>query len=243
MEPTLDPYLDRPAVPSAIPRPEDEAGWEEMLRRYRRRLERRIGGVFSGYGIRPRREMVEEAAQEVFCRLLAHGGRRLRRCRAECGAEVDSYLGRIAERVVIDQIRAGSAAKRGGGLIGLDWSRIGGLADDLIDPAGTPEDRVLARERLTLLAAACRRMAGRLGDRRDARILRLALFDGWTSREIARHLGGRLSATGVDSRLHRLRRLLAGLGLELPRRGPLPGSPVRRRRGRPRRQSAPRRPR
>jgi hypothetical protein len=76
-------------------------------------------------------------------------------------------------------------------------------------------------------------MGGVLGGRGTVRILRLALFDGWTSREIARHLGGRLTATCVDSRLHRVRRLLAGLGLELPRRGaPPPGAP---RRVRPRR--------
>ncbi len=161
--------------------------------------------------------------QEVFCRLLDDGGRRLRRCRAGCAEEADSYLGRMADRIVVDQIRTGSAAKRGGGLVGLDWSLIGGLTDNVLDPSGTPEDRLLARERLAELAGVIRELGDRLGGGRGARILRLALFDGWTSREIARHLGGRLTATGVDSQLHRLRRRLASGGLQLPRRGALLG--------------------
>jgi DNA-directed RNA polymerase specialized sigma24 family protein len=230
VEPTFDPSPVRAAIPAIVPRPEDEAGWEEMLRRHHRRLTRRIRAALASYRIRPSRDMVDEVAQEVYCRLLAQSGRRLLHCRAECEEQVAAYLGRVAERVVISQIRIGSAAKRGGGFLGLDWSRMGGLVKNLVDPSGTPEDRVLARERLAHLAAACRRAGVGAVGRRDARILRLALFDGWTSREISRHLGGRLTASSVDSRIHRLRRRFAGSGLDLPRRGPLPGATRRRRR-------------
>ncbi len=230
MEPTVDPRPVRTAVPAIVPRAEDEAGWEEMMRRHHRRLRRRIRSALTFYRIRPGRDAVDEVAQEVYCRLLAQSGRRLAQCRAESEDQVAAYLARVAERVVVDQVRIGSAAKRGGGLVGLDWTRVGGLVKNLIDPSGTPEDRVLARERLARLAAACRQAGAGAAWRRDARILRLALFDGWTSREISRHLGGRLAPSSVDSRIHRLRRRVAGSGVELPRRGPLPGRRRRRRR-------------
>jgi DNA-directed RNA polymerase specialized sigma24 family protein len=232
VEPTVDPSPVRTAAPAVVPRPEDQAGWEEMMRRHHRRLRRRIRSALAFYRIRACRDVVDEVAQEVYCRLLAQGGRRLAQCRAEDEEQMAAYLARVAERVVINQIRIGSAAKRGGGLVGLDWSRVGGLVRNLADPLGTPEDRVLARERLAHLAAACRQAAAGAAGRGDARILRLALFDGWTSREISRHLGGRLAPSSVDSRIHRMRRRAAGSGLELPRRGPLPGSRRRRRRRR-----------
>src|SRR4029079_5409069 len=120
-------------APSLVPRPEDEAGWEEMMRLHHRRLRRRIRSALAFYRIDPARDAVDEVAQEVYCRLLAQGGRRLAQCRAEHEEQVAAYLGRIAERVVIDQIRIGGAAKRGGGLVGLDWSRVGGLVRNLID--------------------------------------------------------------------------------------------------------------
>ena len=234
MEKTVDPStvlsLVRAAVPAIVPRAEDEAGWEEMMRRHHRRLRRRIRSALAFYRIRPGRDAVDEVAQEVYCRLLAKGGRRLAQCRAEHEDQVAAYLAKIALRVVIDQIRIGSAAKRGRGFVGLDWSRVGGLVRNLVDPRGTPEEHVLARERLARLAAACRQAAAGADGRRDARILRLAFFDGWTSREISRHLRGRLAPSSVDSRIHRLRLRAAGSGLELPRRGTLPGRRRRRRR-------------
>jgi len=226
VESTVGPFRLRPARPRTlrplVPRPADHAGWDEMVARHGDRLRGRIRRVFAGYGIRPQREMIDEAAQEVYLRLLVQGGRRLRLCRADCHEQVDGYLGRIAERVVINQIRTGSAAKRGGGLVGLDWSRVGGLVENLVDPAGTPEDHLLVRERLARLFATCRQAgAGRRG-RRNAQIVRLALFHGRTSREIARRLRWRLTPSGIDSHLSRLRLQLAASGLELPRRGPQP---------------------
>lgn len=229
METTLDAPRIRPARPRTTspqsPRlaAPEEAGWEALLLRHRAGLERRIRRIFVRFRIRVRRELIEEVAQEVYCRLLAQGGRRLRQCRAESDEQVASYLARIAERLIIDQIRIYAAAKRGGGrLVALDNTLSAGLAAGKADPSGTPEDRLLARERLASLAALCCRL-GRAGSS-DGRILRLALFDGWTSREIAHHLGGGLTASGIDSRIHRLRRRCAAVaGLTLPRRQPIPG--------------------
>ncbi|HXO18572.1 MAG TPA: sigma-70 family RNA polymerase sigma factor [Thermoanaerobaculia bacterium] len=193
--------------------------WEDLVRRYGSGLQARVRRVLRRSGRRPRIEQVEELVQEVYCRLFAAGGRRLRQCRAEGEGQVISYLGKIAERVVIDQLRTALAAKRGGGrLVPLDRGQELDLAERAVDPRGTPEDRLLAEERRQLVASLCRRLASEPAGRRDLRILRLALVEGWSSREISLAVEGELAPAAVDSLVCRLRRRLAEDGIELPRR-------------------------
>ena len=59
-----------------------DAAWEELIGRFGTGLKARVGSVLRRCGVRPRNEHVEEIVQEVYCRLLAGGSRRLRRCRA-----------------------------------------------------------------------------------------------------------------------------------------------------------------
>src|ERR1700676_5290247 len=91
-----------------------DAAWEELIGRFGAGLKARVGSVLRRCGVRPRDEHVEEIVQEVYCRLLAGGSRRLRRCRATSESQVGAYLGRVAERVALDQLRAARAQKRGG---------------------------------------------------------------------------------------------------------------------------------
>ena len=201
-----------------VPRPRVRArglpGGEDLVRRYGRRLAQRVRSTFYLFGEFPRAEQVEEMVQEVYCRLLADGERRLAACRAEGEGQAVSYLSRVVERVVIDQFRRRRADKRGGG-------RLRPLASAeqrlLYDPAGNPEERLLAAERRQLLLAQWREIAGEIQGERNLRILRLALLEGWSSREIAQELG-KIRPSSVDSVVHRLRRRLAGEGVALPRR-------------------------
>jgi DNA-directed RNA polymerase specialized sigma24 family protein len=186
---------------SSAPRP--EAAWEELISRFGPGLKKRVGRVLRRAGMRPRGEQVEELLQEVYCRLLAGGGRRIQNCRATSEPQVAAFLGRVAERVVLDQLRAARAQKRG-----RDQAASGGAGTCAIDPRANPEEQVLGDERVRLFLERCGTLAGRRDYRRNARILAMAV-SGWSSAEIARTLGGALSARGVEGLLSRVRRDVA----------------------------------
>lgn len=198
---------------------EPEAAWEDLIGRFGARIKARVGNVLRRCGVRPRCELVEEIVQEVYCRLLAGGSRRLRRCRATSECQVGAFLGRVAERVTLDHLRAARAQKRGGasaelpaieaaGQPGDGWGRRAELDDRAVDPRANPEERVLSRERLRLFLERCGLLAGRRDQRRNAHILALAVA-GMSSREIARAFGGALSARSIDGLLLRVRQSIA----------------------------------
>jgi DNA-directed RNA polymerase specialized sigma24 family protein len=244
MEPLAGLFLSS-SSPSAC---HTEAAWEELIGRYGPGLKARVGSVLRRSGMRPRREQVEEIVQEVYCRLLAAAGRRLRRCRATSESQVGAFLGRVAERVALDQLRAARAQKRGGALApgqgaplawgawcGCGWDPRQERHERAADPRANPEERMLSRERMRLFLERCGALAGRRDYRRNARILALAAA-GMSSGEIARALGGSLTARSIDGLLPRVRRYVAAhasaaaAGLELatrlapPPRGPARGS-------------------
>lgn len=204
--------------------------WGDLVRRYGPQLRARLGRTLLRGGWRPLPERIDELVQEVYCRLLAAGGRRLGGFRGDTRAQLEAYLGRIAERIAIDELRAMRAAKRDGRRL----AQLGLLEPEAlertVDPEGTPLDQLLTEERWRQFSSACRRLAARRTGRRDAHIARLAILEGWTSREIARILGGRLRPSSIDSVLHRLKRRLAAEGVDLPRRGRAPRRSTRRRR-------------
>jgi DNA-directed RNA polymerase specialized sigma24 family protein len=195
----------------------------DEVARYGGRLAARARQALRQSGYPQGKDQVQDVVQEVYCRLLAGGGHRLTACRAAEEGQVVSYLGRVVERVVIDQGRRDRAAKRGGGsrgrIAGAEaWSLLHGQAD----PRGTPEDRLLAAERCRLFFKEWRDLGRESTGRRNLRILRLALIEGRSSREIAKILG-ELSPSGVDTVIYRLRRHLSGLGVAVPRRPSFPG--------------------
>jgi hypothetical protein len=128
---------------------------------------------------------------------------------------------------VIDARREALAEKRWGGhrVSWADWKQLPAL-DPMEDD--DPEERLLRDERRRGFLAICRQSLGRRADATTVRIARLALLEGWSSREIAARLGGRIGVAGIDTVIHRLRRSLAGRGIELPCRvrksGPRPAA-------------------
>jgi RNA polymerase sigma factor (sigma-70 family) len=174
--------------------------------------------VLCRVGFRAQPELVEELVQEVYCRLLEDGAARLRRCRGGTEPELIAFMGIIAERVVLDHRRLAAARKR----TGLATVRLGRLGrrgrrtvERLPDPGPTPEEAALRRERRRLLVDCCLNLRGLGPARRNAWVLRLAV-QGYSSREISDAAGGRLSPGGIDTLLYRIRRRLAGSGLEMP---------------------------
>jgi DNA-directed RNA polymerase specialized sigma24 family protein len=217
----MEPFADLCCSSSSKP----EAAWEELIGRYGPGLKARVGSVLRRSGVPPRSEHVEEIVQEVYCRLLAGGGRRLQRCRATSEGQVGAFLGRVAERVTLDQLRAARAQKRGGaraaspgagtqGGHAVQWTQPGSEWDErAVDPRANPEELVLSRERLRLFLERCGTLAGRRDYRRNARILALAVA-GLNSGEIARAVGGALTARSIDGLLLRVRRYVAAHALD-----------------------------
>jgi DNA-directed RNA polymerase specialized sigma24 family protein len=186
--------------------------WEAILGPYDLWLRRRVRSTMRRKGLRPWREEVLDYVQEVYCKLLQGGPRRLGRLRRLHKATLLVYLGRVADGVVVDQIRAASTIKRGGDAqhpARKCWVPKVDLED--------PERILLRAERHRLLI---RRLLEAAESRRipesSVRMLWLASVEGWRSRDIARAF--RIQPRSVDSMLCRLRRRFAREGFELRRR-------------------------
>jgi DNA-directed RNA polymerase specialized sigma24 family protein len=194
-----------------------ELAWREFVARFQGRivtaLRRTLLRLSSDPGADD--ERVEDLVQEVYCRLLAAGRRR--RFHGSSEAQLMTYLQRVAMSVVVDSRREALAEKRWGGrrVAWADWHEAPAAAAGLDDG---PEDRLLAGERRRDFLAICRQALGQRATATAVRVARLALLEGWTSREIVAGLDGKVGVAGVDSIIHRLRRSLAGQGIALPRR-------------------------
>lgn len=202
-----------------------QEAWEELVKKIDGPLRMQVRRWLKSSGLPVEPELVEEWAQEVYCRLLKGGAGRLRLLLRWNERQVVTYLSRVAQRVVVDELRAQTAAKRGGGARTFSTC-LKELADLAVDPRGTPEDQILLAEHRRLLLERCRPIAESMlgwGDRgRLLRVLRLILLEGWSSREVSRAEGDWLPPSTIDTLIHRLRQRLARGGFGLPsRRGDL----------------------
>lgn len=230
----MDPLEERSFCPQTRRERAFQAAWEDLVARYGGLLRAQVRRTLLSMKLKPYDDLVEEQVQEVYYRLLLGGPQRLRLLRRWSDRRVVAYLCRMAESVVVDEVRAKAAVKRGEGW-GLWWDGgLPGIPWNAVDPRGTPEDQALLSERRHLLLRGCRRMARSMMNEEDRgrclRVLRLAILEGWSSREIARAEGWALAASTVDTLVHRARRRLARGGVELP---------DRRRTGRPRSSRSP----
>jgi RNA polymerase sigma factor (sigma-70 family) len=199
----MDPQASGAAVcvsPSANPR----SAWDEMIVRFRGQLRGRVRRTLQRAGLRTPHDEVDELTQDVCCRLLDRGERKLRAFRGHSDGEIGAYLGRAAERIVLDQLRALRAQKRGGRTILV---AIGDDSEQVADDAATPEERLLAAEERQRLLALCGSPFG-AEHSVGRRVLELALLGGWSSAEIARQVGGGISVRAVERLLREARRRL-----------------------------------
>lgn len=197
----------------------DPRRWEEFLDRFANRLEAAVRRALRRRDLanRPRRDEVEDLVQEIYCRLLQRGPDPVEP-HAECpGRSLGAYLKRVADTVVIDHLRSRSTLKRGRGRVAEVPDP--DLPERTADPGLSPEERLLRRERRRVFLESVGRAVGPKAPRRDLLVLRLALLEGWSSREISRRMGRSLTPNGIDSLVHRVRRRLRRHGIRLPRRG------------------------
>lgn len=186
-----------------------QSAWEDLFRNYGPLVRGQVCRSLRRAGLRTEQEQIEEREQEVYCRLLMGGSRRLRLLRSYDEKQRAGYLSRVAQRVVLDEVRAWSSVKRGGRL--TLTGHLSRIAHRIVE-THTPEDEVLLREGRRLVLARCRSLLdARQGTEyrdRSLRILRRALLDGWSNEEIMRAEGGRLAASTIHSLVHRMRRRL-----------------------------------
>lgn len=192
--------------------------WRAFEALFRPRLAAGVTRALWRSGQTPHHDLVAELIQETYCRLLAHDRLVLRSFRGSTDGEAFAYLIRVAESVTIDRLRNRSAAKRGADLLVDDTEQ---LTRDARDPRVSPETSLLRRDLWRLFWQRCGALIGSRDKRRDLAILELALFQGWSSREIAASHG--LPPSTVDTILYRVRQRLARRGIRLPNRdGALP---------------------
>lgn len=161
----------------------------------------RIRRALTLVGVAADPHLVEEILQDVYCRLVVGGA--LRRLRGRTPGELISFLGTVAERTAFDHARQARASKRDGAReVRLGRRRL----EQIADPRQCPERDLLRAETERHFLGRCRDLPERGPRGRNAWVARLALVEGWTSREIAQASGGRLSASYVACLIHRLRR-------------------------------------
>jgi DNA-directed RNA polymerase specialized sigma24 family protein len=194
----------------------EESGWEPYVTPFEPWLRKRVSRIMKRAGLRLEAEHVSEMIQDVYCRLLEGGPPRLERLRKLQVRGILTYLTRVAESTVYDQVRAARTAKRGS----VRWLWIsrqaGSCLERIPDPAPTPDHALLLSEGRRLVLRRFRDLGGPGSGTRNARLLWLALVEGWESRELGRAFA--LAPRSVDTLVHRLRRRFAGEGLELRRR-------------------------
>jgi DNA-directed RNA polymerase specialized sigma24 family protein len=191
----------------------DEAGWESCVVPVEEWLRRRVSHIMKKAGLRPEPEHVREMIQDVYCRLLEGGPPRLEKLREMPLRGRLGYLTRVARSTVFDQVRSARSARRGN----LRKLRMGRVhLERIADPSPTPDHAFLLSEGRRLALRRIRDLGGPGSGARNARLLWLALVEGWGSRELGRAFS--LAPRTVDTLVHRLRRQFAVQGLELRRR-------------------------
>ena len=196
----------------------DDRAWSRFVACFEPRLKAGVARVLRRLEQRATPEAVEDLVQDVYCRLLEHGGSG-GAFRGESNGEVLSYLQRVCESVVVDRLRGRATAKRGGRTRFVDLAAgEGSVAEAIADGGVTPEAECLHRELRALLLDGCRGLVDGPARERNLAIFELAVLDGWTSREIARGFDWGLKAGSIDSVVHRQRKKLKARGLEAPPR-------------------------
>ncbi len=191
--------------------------WQEFMERYGRRIRDAIRRALSRLDARFVEQDLDELVQELYCRLLAARGRRFS---GRTEPELWGYLTRVAGSLVLDHRRAAYAGKRRQEMITNGWDEddFQGPQPAPRAPQPSPEELALLNDALRFFFDRCRRAARGTRDSTKMRVVRLAFFEGCSSREISRHLAGDLTPGQVDSLLYRMRQCLARDGIHIPHR-------------------------
>ncbi len=184
--------------------------WQELIDRLGHEVRLTVHKAAQQSGLALDEPDLDELVQDFYCRLLAVRGRRFA---GRTDHELWRYMTCVARSLVVDRLRQLGASKRRPNARARSSD-----AEPLRTPKLDPEARLLKKERRHVFFQRCYEVVrcDRMG--LELRALAMALLEGWSSREIAAELGGRLSAARVDKLVSLLRRRLLREGIRMPRR-------------------------
>lgn len=201
----------------------DDPLWRELVSRFRPRLRLAVLRCYQTEAVRTPgldasapSEMIEDLTQEVFVRLVEGERRALSRFHGRTEHSAYTYLSAIAVNIVRDHfrmLRAGKTPKAYASLstaVDPETGHGGAtLAQTLVSDGAGPERFVASSE----LRAKIRAVVDELSPRgstsaRDRLIFQLFFIEGLTVDEIAANRSIRLSASGVEKCVRRIRKAL-----------------------------------
>jgi RNA polymerase sigma factor (sigma-70 family) len=175
--------------------------WEEFYSRYRRKIILYLLRAFRALGGNSEEfvRYADDWAQEVFTKLVQHNGRVIASFRGSSELSVYAFLGSIALSVVADQLRAQRATRRRAQVVALEQLQ------DFNSPHVDTKTAFSALIELIDLEKALLGDEESRNPERDLLIFKLHFVDGLTAREIASIPSLKLTTSGLEKVLNRVR--------------------------------------
>lgn len=214
---------NRALVEHLVDAPVDDPHWEEFVSRFQGRLRMMVARTYQLEAAKnpdldtgPVEEAAEDLTQEVFVKLLESHRRALSRFRGRTEHSIITYLSAIAVNLVRDHFRRLRAQKTPRATVSLtsrggaeNFEEAAAVESTLVCEGDGPEGRITRAELLGRIEEALREAsAARKTSARDRLIFRLFFIEGLTVSEIARIGTIRLSESGVEKCIRRIRETL-----------------------------------
>jgi len=183
---------------------QNEELWQQFYARYKRKILlyllrafRMVGGHSDEF-----LRFADDWLQEVFTKLVQNEGHVIRSFRGTTEVSVNAFLASIALSIVVDQLRSQSALRRRAQVVPLDQLQ------DVSSPRVDPVARFSALLELIDVEKALRTDEESKNPERDLLIFRLHFVEGLSAREIASIPGLKLTTSGSEKVLSRVRNRL-----------------------------------
>jgi RNA polymerase sigma factor (sigma-70 family) len=179
--------------------------WEEFYSRFRRKIllyllraYRMLGGPFDEFA-----RYADDWVQDVFTKLLQNDGRVICSFRGTTELSVYAFLGSIAVSVVADQLRSQRALRRAAQVVPLD--EVQGVSASSADT----DAQLSALLQVIDVERALRADEESKNPERDLLIFKLHFVEGLSAREIASMPALKLTTSGLEKVLTRVRTRLS----------------------------------
>src|SRR5437016_2902422 len=183
---------------------QNEDLWQKFYSRYKRKILLYLLRAFRMMGGHSEEfvRFADDWLQEVFTKLVQNEGHVIRSFRGTTEVSVNAFLASIALSIVVDQLRSQSALRRRAQVVPLDQLQ------DVSSPRVDPVARFSALLELIDVEKALRTDEESKNPERDLLIFRLHFVEGLSAREIASIPGLKLTTSGSEKVLSRVRNRL-----------------------------------
>ena len=183
---------------------DDTTVWVEFYLRYRRKILTFLWRAFRMSGGRPHDflQLGDDWVQEVFAKLVKNNGRAIRSFRGLTDVSVNAFLASIAVSTVADHGRSQRAGRRRTQLVSFADVPEASL------PHGRPDSTVSALIDLIDVEKALKGDEESKNPERDLLIFRLHFVEGLTAREISSIPSFKLTISGLEKVLNRMKNRL-----------------------------------